>query len=557
MSLVIPAAVLLPVKSQIKSPLISTAISQGRVSLRNGEDDPDAEVSLNIAAFDLDALVELRGFCDSAGNMKAVRVLDAVLKAKGGAIDSKVPSFGAFLPMLQAYLHHDRIDGWIYAEAADGCLYPELILSATFNDNKGYKNKPDPHVVITTLAFGLDADARSRSEGARTRAHTFRPDDALHKPVAEILAASGLFKESRARKYKYQKSMERFDAEVRLKFAEQFRVTGRCFAFDNGSYRRRGEMLDNRRVIHDQEARELPQSQRFMESSLFDAEDFLGQVPVHPLVKVFDLKSHEFMWVHSDYMTPYQYNASLKDKLILPPEMHDLLSILTTNLGVFVDDFIEGKSAGNVVLIKGPPGVGKTLTAEVYAEVIKRPLFAVHTGTLGTSAEDIHRNLKETFARIERWNCVGLIDEADVYVRSRGEDLEQNAIVAEFLRSAEYFRGLLFMTTNRVNDIDDAFLSRVAACISYSEPGPELAAKVWRTMAEQFEHPLDDATVAGLIDAFPMLRPRDAKMLFRLALRVANAHNEPLTVDVFRRCAMFRAIPAYQKSPGVKELANV
>ena len=113
------------------------------------------------------------------------------------------------------------------------------------------------------------------------------------------------------------------------------------------------------------------------------------------------------------------------------------------------------------------------------------------------------------------------------------------------------------MTTNRVNDIDDAFLSRVAACISYSEPGPELAAKVWRTMAEQFEHPLDDATVAGLIDAFPMLRPRDAKMLFRLALRVANAHNEPLTVDVFRRCAMFRAIPAYQKSPGVKELANV
>lgn len=557
MSLVIPAGVLLAVKPQIKSPLISSALAHGRVALRNGEEDPESEVNLNIAAFDVDELEELRGYCDKAGNKKAVRVLDAVLKANGGAVDSKVPSFGAFLPMLQAFLRQDRIDGWIYVEAADGCIYPELILSTTFNDNKGYKNKPDPHVVISTIAFGLDADARSRSEGARTRSHTFRPDDALHKPVAEILAASGLFKETRARKDAYLKSMARFDAQVRLKFAEQFRVTGRCFAFDSGSYRRRGEELNNRRVIHDQEARELPQSQRFMESSLFDEDDFLGEVPVHPLVRVFDLKSHEFMWVHSDYMIPYKYNPALKEKLILPPEMHDLLSILTTNLGVFVDDFIEGKSAGNVVLIKGPPGVGKTLTAEVYAEVIQRPLFAVHTGALGTSAEDIHRNLQETFARIERWNCVGLIDEADVYVRSRGEDLEQNAIVAEFLRSAEYFRGLLFMTTNRVNDIDDAFLSRVAACISYSEPGPELAAKVWRTMAEQFEHPLDDATVAGLIDAFPMLRPRDAKMLFRLALRVANAHNEPLTVDVFRRCAMFRAIPAYQKSPGVKELANV
>src|SRR3989338_10290797 len=116
MSLVTPAAVLLPVKSQIKSPLISTAISQGRVSLRNGEDDPDAEVSLNIAAFDLDALVELRGFCDSAGNKKAVRVLDAVLKAKGGAIDSKVPSFGAFLPMLQATRPTTGLIEWFYPE---------------------------------------------------------------------------------------------------------------------------------------------------------------------------------------------------------------------------------------------------------------------------------------------------------------------------------------------------------------------------------------------------------------------------------------------------------
>ena len=95
MSLVIPAGVLLPVKPQIKSALISTALAHGRLALRNGEEDPEAEVSLNIAAFDVDALEELRGFCDLAGNKRAVRVLDAVLKAKGGAIDSKVPSFGA------------------------------------------------------------------------------------------------------------------------------------------------------------------------------------------------------------------------------------------------------------------------------------------------------------------------------------------------------------------------------------------------------------------------------------------------------------------------------
>src|SRR3546814_2642760 len=65
--------------------------------------------------------------------------------------------------------------------------------------------------------------------------------------------------------------------------------------------------------------------------------------------------------------------------------------------------------------------------------------------------------------RISDWSsdvCSSDLDEADVYIRCRDNDLEHNAIVAEFLRTLEYFNGLLFMTTNRINDVDDAILSR-------------------------------------------------------------------------------------------------
>ncbi|MBV7542052.1 ATP-binding protein [Acidovorax sp. sic0104] len=555
MSLVTTLGVFLPALESIRSPLIRKAIFETKS--RRGGDNEDAEVVLDLVQFEDEELRELREYCEAAGVKKAVRVVDAILKAGVGNVDAKVPSFGAFMPMLVAFLRRGRIDGWVFVEGPDGCSYPELVLSASYSDNTGRHEKREPQVVLNTVAFGVEGDRRSRVlAGAQHRTHTFRPEDAIHKSVPEILANAGLHIETKALRDAYQSTMDRFDALVRNQFAEQFRVNGRCFSIEGRAWER-GEELVGRRVIHDQPAKEFAAGAHLLECPLFNDDEFRGVVPIHPLVKVFDLKSHETMWVHSDFMKPYEYNPGLKDKLILPQEMHDLLRILTTDLGVFVDDFIEGKSAGNIVLIKGPPGVGKTLTAEVYSEVIRRPLYAVHTGTLGTSPQAIHDGLKETLARIKRWNCVGLIDEADVYLRTRADNIDQNAIVAEFLRTTEYAVGLLFMTTNR-DDIDDAFLSRAAAVIQYEPPSPELAGRVWKALGENFGKPLDEGLIAQLVAAFPSLPPRDAKMLLRLALRVSLSEGGELSLDVFRRCANFRAIKveAAGNDPQARERAN-
>lgn len=241
-------------------------------------------------------------------------------------------------------------------------------------------------------------------------------------------------------------------------------------------------------------------------------------------------------------MTPYVYDKSLRNKLVLPDTHKDLLNVLTTDLSAFVNDFIEGKSAGNVILCKGIPGVGKTLTAEVYAELIARPLYTIRSGSLGADAESIADNLNEIFQRAQRWNCVLLLDEADVFVAQRTNDVQQNAIVAEFLRALEYFDGLMFMTTNRPNDIDEAIISRCAAIIDYATPSPTDAAAIWLVMAEQFNVKLSAGLIGELVTLFPAIAPRDIKMLLRLALRVSMTHKQPLALDTFRRCAMFRAI---------------
>lgn len=43
----------------------------------------------------------------------------------------------------------------------------------------------------------------------------------------------------------------------------------------------------------------------------------------------------------------------------------------------------------------------------------------------------------------------------------------------------EYFKGLLFLTTNRVGQIDDAFISRVHIAIGYKAFSPQNRSRIW------------------------------------------------------------------------------
>lgn len=114
-----------------------------------------------------------------------------------------------------------------------------------------------------------------------------------------------------------------------------------------------------------------------------------------------------------------------------------LPGVLVSQGRVSFSDIIEGNGSGISVILGGPPGVGKTLTAQVFAEATERPLLSVHAAQLGINPNDIERNLAGILAKGSRWNAVVLLDEADVYVNERGHDLSQNAIVAAFLRVLE------------------------------------------------------------------------------------------------------------------------
>ncbi len=266
------------------------------------------------------------------------------------------------------------------------------------------------------------------------------------------------------------------------------------------------------------------------------------ELPVHPLIFFFHLELHHHVWVHVDDVAPYVYQPELKQKLVLPPEQIDLVDILTAEMDTLMEDVVAGKSGGTTVLCAGPPGVGKTLTAEVYSEIVGRPLYRVHSGQLGLDVAQMEQQLKEALTRAQRWGAVMLIDEADVYIKRRRDDLRMNAVVGVFLRVLEYFNGLLFLTTNRVDDIDEAIVSRCIALIRYHAPDAADRARIWRVMADQFGLALDDALIDDLVAQFPATSGRDIKGLAKLVAKFCARKSVEPSLAVFRRCAVFRAL---------------
>lgn len=73
-----------------------------------------------------------------------------------------------------------------------------------------------------------------------------------------------------------------------------------------------------------------------------------------------------------------------------------------------------------------------------------------------------------------------LLDEADVFLQTRDRaDLERNAIVSVFLRTLEYYSGILFLTTNKVGTFDEAFKSRISISLYYRKLDRKQTMEIW------------------------------------------------------------------------------
>lgn len=106
---------------------------------------------------------------------------------------------------------------------------------------------------------------------------------------------------------------------------------------------------------------------------------------------------------------------------------------ITKGLEISDQDFIRGKGRGLVILLHGAPGVGKTATAEAVAYAYNKPLFPITCGNLGVDPTFVELNLTELFRLANLWDCILLLDEAEIFLSPRAktdDNLQRNSLVS-------------------------------------------------------------------------------------------------------------------------------
>lgn len=208
-----------------------------------------------------------------------------------------------------------------------------------------------------------------------------------------------------------------------------------------------------------------------------------------PWLKGFDLKSKDWCELRVDELKDLAWNDEAFDKLVLPGGEKELAWAFVENKSLSktgFDDFIPDKGRGLIILMFGPPGVGKTFTAEAVADRSRVPLYMMSAGDLGTAPSDVEKALERALELCRMWNAMLLLDEADVFLGARtSESLARNELVSIFLTKLEYYQGILFLTTNRISSIDHAFQSRVDLFLPYHDLTGEARLQVWENFIER------------------------------------------------------------------------
>ncbi len=177
------------------------------------------------------------------------------------------------------------------------------------------------------------------------------------------------------------------------------------------------------------------------------------------------------------------YPETRLNDLILPDQVSSELEQLVTEFRKRSILEQHGLTPRQRVLLAGPPGTGKTMSASALAGELKLPLYSVLLhGLISKFMGETASKLNAIFEAVRTQRGVYLFDEIDALAAARDGDNdvgEARRTLNSFLQFMEEDTGpsLIIATTNLPRILDKAILRRFDLVLMYELPSPDAVQK--------------------------------------------------------------------------------
>lgn len=178
--------------------------------------------------------------------------------------------------------------------------------------------------------------------------------------------------------------------------------------------------------------------------------------------------------------------------LILPDDqmdqLHEICSQAENRHIVYGEWGFESKLSlgkGLNILFCGPPGTGKTMSAEVIALELQLDLYRIDLSRVVSKyIGETEKNLNRIFTAAENSNGILFFDEADALFGKRSEvrdshDRYANIEISYLLQQMEEYAGVSILATNLRQNLDEAFVRRLQAIVEFPFPDEEYRRRIW------------------------------------------------------------------------------
>jgi AAA+ superfamily predicted ATPase len=180
------------------------------------------------------------------------------------------------------------------------------------------------------------------------------------------------------------------------------------------------------------------------------------------------------------------------DDIVLPDEqlaqLHEIHDQVRHRALVYETWGFDGKLAtgkGLSVLFAGPSGTGKTMAADVLANVLGLDLYRIDLSTVVSKyIGETEKNLARIFAEAMTSNAILFFDEADALFGKRTQvrdahDRYANVEVSYLLQKMDEYPGMVVLATNLRKNMDEAFVRRLHAAVEFPVPGEAERRRIW------------------------------------------------------------------------------